>query len=387
MGSSHLFTSECVGAGHPDKVCDQISDAIVDAILAEDKNARIACETCATTGQVVLMGEVKTSAKGVLADVGDIARQTIREIGYTNPAFGIDADSCGIFSAIHSQSPDINQGVDRSEGEQGAGDQGMMFGYACDETPELMPLPMQLSRQLANRIWDKRQSGEIAWLRPDCKTQVTVEYDSEGIPTRLDTIVISTQHDEDVSHAQIREAMIEEIVKPLLPEHLVKGEIKYHVNPTGRFVIGGPHGDSGLTGRKIIVDTYGGMGRHGGGAFSGKDPSKVDRSAAYATRWIAKNIVAAGLAKRCELQVAYAIGVAEPVSMNVNTFGTGTLSDDRIEAIVRETVSLKPAAIIKELDLLRPIYLRTARFGHMGREDDEVSWEQRTLSDAFKAKA
>jgi len=387
MSSKHLFTSECVGMGHPDKVCDQVSDAVLDAILAKDAYARVACETAATTGQVIVMGEVKTSAKEVLADLIDIVRATVTGIGYDHPDYGIDGNSCGVLIALHSQSPDINQGVDRNDGDQGAGDQGMMFGYACNETKELMPLPAMLSRQITNALSDARQSGKIAWLRPDCKSQVTVEYDENGNPARIDTVVVSTQHNPEVSQEEIRSTVIEQIVKPLLPADLVKGEITYHINPTGRFVIGGPHGDTGLTGRKIIVDTYGGMGRHGGGAFSGKDPSKVDRSAAYATRWIAKNLVAAGLAERCELQVAYAIGVAEPVSLRVDTFGTGKLEDAKLSEIVKQATSLKPGALIERLNLMRPIYLNTAKYGHMGIEHLDYPWEKLDLVDALKSAA
>jgi S-adenosylmethionine synthetase len=389
MSDTHLFTSESVGVGHPDKVCDQISDAVLDSIIAHDPACRTAVETCATTGQVIVMGEIKTSATAQMSRVIDLVRETVNGIGYTHPDYGIHGDSCGVLIALHSQSPDINQGVDRTDGEQGAGDQGMMFGFACDETPELMPMPISLSHKLTNRLRVLRESGEFPWLRPDCKSQVTVEYGEGWKPKRIHTVVVSTQHAPDVSQSTIREAVIETVVKPVLPSGLSTDGIKYHVNPTGRFVIGGPHGDSGLTGRKIIVDTYGGMGRHGGGAFSGKDPSKVDRSAAYAMRWIAKNIVAAGLARRCELQVAYAIGVAEPVSIAVDTFGTAApgLSEAKIVEIVRKTVSLKPAAIIKQLDLLQPRYLATARNGHFGHSGPEFTWERLDLADKFRAAA
>jgi S-adenosylmethionine synthetase len=387
MSEHHLFTSESVGAGHPDKVCDQISDAVVDAFLAKDPNARTAVETCATTGQIVIMGEIKSSATDVMARVIDIARETVVGIGYNHPDYGIDGNSCGVLVALHSQSADINQGVDRTDGEQGAGDQGMMFGFACDETTELMPMPISLSRKLTNRLRELREKGELPWLRPDCKAQVTVEYGDGWKPARIHTVVVSTQHAPEVSHAAIKEAVIEMVVKPVLPQGVDTKGIVYHINPTGRFVIGGPHGDSGLTGRKIIVDTYGGMGRHGGGAFSGKDPSKVDRSAAYAVRWVAKNIVAAGLARRCEVQVAYAIGVAEPVSLRVDTFGTSTLPEAKITDVVRKTVSLKPAAIIKQLDLLKPRYLETARAGHFGFDKPNYTWERLDLVEKFKAAA
>lgn len=387
-----LFTSESVGVGHPDKLCDQVSDALLDAFLTEDEWARTAIETAATTGQIVVMGEIRTKAMGVLAVAQDIVRKTICDIGYTHPDFGIDGNSCGILLALHGQSPDIAQGVDKSHvevghDEQGAGDQGMMFGFACDETPELMPLPLSLSHALTNRLREMRESGEIAWLRPDCKAQVTVEYADGWKPHRIHTVVVSTQHGPDVSHDEIVKTVKEKIIKPLLPKHLVNGDIHYHINPTGRFVIGGPHGDSGLTGRKIIVDTYGGMGRHGGGAFSGKDSSKVDRSAAYAARWIAKNIVAAGMAKRCELQVAYAIGVAEPVSLRVETFGTSAIAEEKIEQIVRETVSLRPARIVERLKLRRPVFLPTAKNGHFGHTGPGFTWEALDLVDAFKKAA
>ena len=387
MPESHLFTSEAVGIGHPDKVCDQVSDALLDAFLTVDTNAHTAIETAATTGQVIVMGEIKTTDTGVLAGAIDTVRKTICDIGYTHPDYGIDGNSCGVLIALHSQSPDIDMGVSREAGEQGAGDQGMMFGYACEETPELMPLPISISHKLMARMAEARRSEKIKWLRPDCKAQVTVEYDDNFQPIAINTVVVSTQHDPDVSQEEIRERVIEEIIKPELPENLAKGNITYHINPTGRFVIGGPHGDSGLTGRKIIVDTYGGMGRHGGGAFSGKDPSKVDRSAAYASRWVAKNIVAAKLAERCEVQVAYAIGVAEPVSLRVETFGTGKVDDTKIESIVRDNVSLKPAAIVEKLDLLRPVYLETARHGHFGHSGDAFTWERTDLAESFKSAA
>jgi S-adenosylmethionine synthetase len=390
--SHRLFTSESVGVGHPDKVCDQVSDALLDAFLARDEWARTAIETAATTGQVIVMGEIRTKAMDVLAHAQDIVRKTLCDIGYTHPDYGIDGHSCGILLALHGQSPDIAQGVDKSDREvghddQGAGDQGMMFGFACDETPELMPLPLSLSHGLTNRLREMRESGEITWLRPDCKSQVTVEYDSQGAPSRIDTVVVSTQHAPDVSHDEIVRTVRDKVIAPLLPAKLLNGHVTYHINPTGRFVIGGPHGDTGLTGRKIIVDTYGGMGRHGGGAFSGKDSSKVDRSAAYACRWIAKNIVGAGLARRCEVQVAYAIGVAEPVSLRVDTFGTGSIPEEKIEKIVRDTVSLRPARIVERLRLRRPVYLQTAKNGHFGHTGDGFTWEKLDLVDAFQAAA
>ncbi len=385
MSSTHLFTSEAVGMGHPDKLCDQVSDAILDAFLAQDQNSRVACETLATTGQIVIAGEVKSSAMEVLSRADEIARKTICDIGYTNPDYGIDGKSCGILVALHGQSPDINQGVDRQEGDQGAGDQGMMFGFACNETPDFMPLPMALSRKIVQRQAELRAENKITWLRPDCKSQVTIEYEEGWKPKRVTTVVVSTQHSPEVEHKTIEEGVIEEIIKPTLPADLDTSNITYHVNPTGRFVIGGPHGDTGLTGRKIVVDTYGGMARNGGGAFSGKDPSKVDRSAAYATRWIAKNLVAAGLCERCEIEVAYAIGVAEPVSLFVETFGTAKVEPQVLAEIVRKHVSLKPAAIAERLNLLQPLYLNTARHGHFGDFGFDYPWERLDLVDAFKS--
>jgi S-adenosylmethionine synthetase len=379
-----LFTSESVSAGHPDKVCDQISDAILDAHLAEDPRSRVACETLVTTGLVVIAGEITSNARPSYAD---IARATIKEIGYDSDELCFASHSCGVMVAVGRQSPDISQGVTEGEGlhkEQGAGDQGLMFGFACDETPVLMPAPIHYAHRLLEHLTKLRQSREMPWLRPDSKSQITFEYDGDK-PVRVDTVLISTQHHPDVSYEQIRKEVIEKVMRPVLPANLLDAKTIYHVNPTGRFVIGGPHGDSGLTGRKIIVDTYGGMGRHGGGAFSGKDPSKVDRSAAYAARWVAKNIVAAGIAKRCEIQVAYAIGVAQPVSVRCDTFGTGRIDEAKITKLVRDHFDLTPAGIIKALDLLKPIYKKTASFGHFGREG--FSWENTSRAEALRKAA
>ena len=384
-----LFSSESVTEGHPDKICDQISDAVLDAILAQDPTGRVACETCCTTGLVMVMGEISTSC---YVDIPKIAREVILDIGYDRAKYGFDGQTCAILTSIDEQSSDIAMGVDKSleaksgeeELENGAGDQGMMFGYACDETPELMPLPISLAHRLSRRLTQVRKDGTLSYLRPDGKTQVTVEYEDDK-PVRIDTVVVSTQHADDVSLEQIRADIIREVVKPIIPAELLDEKTRYFVNPTGRFVIGGPAGDSGLTGRKIIVDTYGGYARHGGGAFSGKDPTKVDRSAAYAARWVAKNVVAAGLARKCEVELAYAIGVAHPVSIMVDTFGTGIVGDDKIEAAVEKVFDLRPTAIINRLDLRRPIYRALASYGHMGREDLGVSWEKTDMADALKA--
>ncbi|RLJ68493.1 methionine adenosyltransferase [Sulfurisoma sediminicola] len=374
MSNEYLFTSESVSEGHPDKVADQISDAILDAILAQDKHSRVAAETLCNTGLVVLAGEITTSAN---VDYIGVARDTIKRIGYDNTEYGIDYKGCAVLVAYDKQSPDIAQGVNKAYDDdlgQGAGDQGLMFGYACDETPSLMPLPIYLAHRLMERQAMLRKDGRLPWLRPDAKSQVTVRYEN-GKPAAIDTVVISTQHAPEMSLEDIREATIEEIIKPILPKELVKGEIKYLVNPTGRFVVGGPQGDCGLTGRKIIVDTYGGAAPHGGGAFSGKDPSKVDRSAAYAGRYVAKNIVAAGLASRCLIQVSYAIGVAQPTSVWVTTYGTGKVSDETIAELVKKHFDLRPKGIVNMLDLLRPIYQKTAAYGHFGRDEPEFTWE------------
>ena len=385
----HLFTSESVTEGHPDKICDQISDAVLDAILEKDPNARVACETTACTGLIHVMGEITTSC---YVDIPKVAREVVREIGYDRGKFGFDCDTCGVITSIDEQSGDIAMGVDKAleskEGSEdltgGAGDQGMMFGYACDETPELMPLAISLSHKLAKQLTAIRKAGVVNYLRPDGKTQVTVEYDGER-PVRVDAVVVSTQHSPEVTLEQIRGDMVELVIKPIIPEELLDENTKYYVNPTGRFVKDGPAADSGLTGRKIIVDTYGGSAPHGGGAFSGKDPTKVDRSAAYAARWVAKNIVAAGLARKCQVQLAYAIGVAHPVSVMVETFGTGKVSDERLEKAVRKVFDLRPSAIIRDLDLRKPIYRQLAAYGHMGREDLGVTWEKTDRVEAIKA--
>src|SRR4051812_48339995 len=371
----YLFTSESVTEGHPDKICDNISDAVLDAILAQDPNARVACETLVKTGFVVLAGEITTKA---IINYPDVARAAIREIGYVSSEMGFDAGSCAVLTAVEAQSPDISQGVSEGKGmfkEQGAGDQGLMFGFAVDETPELMPAPISYAHKLAKKLTEVRKKGQLAYLRPDGKTQVTVEYDENQKPLRVDAIVVSSQHSEDVKHKRLKEEIIEEVVLPTIPERLIDKKTKFWINPTGRFVLGGPFADAGLTGRKIIVDTYGGMGRHGGGAFSGKDPSKVDRSACYYARYVAKNIVAAKLARRCEVQVAYAIGVAKPVGVYVTTFGTGVVDDAKIAKAVEQLFDFRPAALIDELKLMRPIYRPTAAYGHFGRPEKTFSWE------------
>ena len=390
----HLFTSESVTEGHPDKMCDQISDAILDALMEQDPMSRVACETCTTTGLVMVMGEITTNA---YVDIQKIVRDTVREIGYTRGKYGFDADTCGVITAIDEQSADIALGVDKaleakenkmSEEEIaaiGAGDQGMMFGYASDETPELMPYPISLAHKLARKLTEVRKDGTLKYLRPDGKTQVTVEYDENGTPKRLDAVVLSTQHDPDVTQEQIHEDIKKYVFDPIIPEGMVDENTKFFINPTGRFVIGGPHGDSGLTGRKIIVDTYGGMARHGGGAFSGKDCTKVDRSAAYAARYVAKNIVAAGIAKKCEIQLSYAIGVAHPTSIMVDTFGTGKISDEKLVEIIRENFDLRPAGIIQMLNLRRPIYKQTATYGHFGRTDVDLPWEKTDKAELLKS--
>lgn len=388
--SKRLFTSESVTEGHPDKICDQVSDAILDTILAQDPKARVACETTTTTGIIYVMGEITTNA---YVDIEGVVRNTLREIGYDRAKYGFDSETCAVVTAIHGQSPDIAMGVDKgletkngeddSEFETGAGDQGMMFGFACDETEELMPMPISLAHKLTKRLTEVRKNGTLHYLRPDGKSQVTVEYENDK-PVRVDTVVISAQHSPDVDHQTICDDIINNVIKSVIPSELLDDKTKYYINPTGRFVIGGPQGDSGLTGRKIIVDTYGGYARHGGGAFSGKDPTKVDRSACYAARYVAKNVVASGIAKKCEVQFAYAIGVARPVSIFVDTFGTGKISDEKITEIIQKNFDLRPAAIIKDFDLLRPIYKQVAAYGHFGRNDLDLPWEKTNKTEVFK---
>ncbi|MGA0343922.1 MAG: methionine adenosyltransferase [Arenicellales bacterium] len=386
MANGFLFTSESVSEGHPDKMADQVSDAVLDAMLAQDPRSRVACETLVNTGLAVIAGEVTSSAQ---VDLAQTVRDTIADIGYTSSEMGFDAASCAVMVTLDKQSPDIAQGVNEGEGldrDQGAGDQGLMFGFACNETDVLMPFPITYSHRLVKRQAEVRKSGKLSWLRPDAKSQVSVRYE-DGKPVSIDTVVLSTQHSEDVDHATLSEAVIEEIIRPVLPADMITAKTRFLVNPTGRFVIGGPHGDCGLTGRKIIVDTYGGSAHHGGGAFSGKDPSKVDRSAAYAMRYVAKNVVAAGLADRCEVQVAYAIGVAEPVSLMVNTSGTAVIAEEKIEALIREHFDLRPKGIIEDLDLLRPIYRPSAAYGHFGRDDAGFPWEETDKAEALRAAA
>ena len=387
MNNKRIFTSESVTEGHPDKVCDMVSDGVLDAILAQDANARVACECAATTGMMVVMGEITTTAQ---VDIASVARETICRIGYNSAEVGFDGHSCAIFTAIDKQSPDIAMGVDSSydeEGETGAGDQGMMFGFACNETKELMPAPISYAHNLTKALTAARKSGELSWLRPDGKSQVSVQYGEDGKPERIDTVVISTQHAPEIAIDDLRDQVIEHVIRPHLPARLLDENTKYYVNPTGRFVIGGPMGDSGLTGRKIIVDTYGGYAAHGGGAFSGKDPTKVDRSAAYMARYIAKNIVAAGLADKCQLELAYAIGVAQPVSVLAETFGTGKISDAALSQLVRSCFDLRPASIIRRLELRRPIYQQTAAYGHFGRPELDLPWEKTDMIDDLLAKA
>ena len=390
MSEKMLFTSESVTEGHPDKICDKISDAILDEMLAQDPYSRVACETFATTGIITVMGEITTKAR---VDIQKIVRETVKEIGYDRGKYGFDATTCAVITSIHEQSADIALGVDKCQEakdgkmgddyDTGAGDQGIMFGYACDETPELMPLPISLAHKLAKKLTEVRKSGKLSYLRPDGKTQVTVEYEN-GKPTRVDTVVVSTQHSDDVDVAEIRRDILNYVILPVIPKELLDGEVHVHINPTGRFVIGGPAGDTGLTGRKIIVDTYGGYSRHGGGAFSGKDPTKVDRSASYAARYVAKNIVKAGLASKCEVQIAYAIGVAKPVSVMIETFGTAKVSEEKIAAAVNELVDLRPGKIIEKFELRRPIYKQLAAYGHMGREELSVKWEECDIADKLR---